>query len=177
MSYATKKIHAATCEDQQSVTASFCQVFISTCLGIQIMCYYMYFSDIWKGGASSQKHFLLLTLILVNYIYVHAYLTINFTTGCGTLFKNKNFSVKTIRDLVKDGVIIELRGKYYSNTSYLGAVLMETMLQEVSEFCKVDIQQNWATQAHQQVQYSKIYYVLNPEKSFPKKLNICLGYI
>ena len=42
---------------------------------------------------------------------------------------------------------------YFYNTSKLGEVLMETMLQESSEFCKVNMQQNWASQAHQQVYY------------------------
>ena len=45
----------------------------------------------------------------------------------------------------------KMGGYYYSNTSKLGEVLMETMLQEVSEFCKIDVRQNWSTQAHQQV--------------------------
>ena len=45
------------------------------------------------------------------------------------------------------------KGKYYTytNTKKLGEVLMEIMFQEVSDFCKIDIQQNWTTQAHQQV--------------------------
>ena len=86
---------------------------------------------------------------------------------------DKDASVNTIRDLVKDNVIVKLRGRYYSDTSYLGAVLMETMLQEISEFCKVNIQQNWATQAHQQVQYSNICYELNPKIKF-FQIGLCL---
>ena len=53
-------------------------------------------------------------------------------------------------------MIVRLKGLYYSNTSKLGEVLMETMLQEVSEFCKIDVQQNWSTQAHQQVHILKV---------------------
>ena len=53
--------------------------------------------------------------------------------------------------MINNSIIVKLRGRYYSNTSHLGEVLLETMLQEVSEFCKIDVQQNWATQAHQQV--------------------------
>ena len=59
--------------------------------------------------------------------------------------------------MVKDKVLVRLTDnktkvtRYYSNTSQLGQVLMETMIKEVSEFCKINIQQSWATQAHQQV--------------------------
>ena len=74
-----------------------------------------------------------------------------YTIGCGTLFNDKQASPSAIKDMVNDSIIVKLRGRYYSNTAHLGQVLMETMLQEVSEFCKIDVQQNWATQAHQQV--------------------------
>ena len=53
--------------------------------------------------------------------------------------------------MVKDRILVKLQGRYYSNTSLLGEVLMEIMLKEVSEFCRINIQQSWATQAHQQV--------------------------
>ena len=79
-------------------------------------------------------------------------------TGCGTLFDDKQFSHGTIREMINDNIIVKLRGRYYSNTSYLGEVLMETMLQEVSEFCKIDVQQNWATQAHQQVCFLRSHH-------------------
>ena len=53
---------------------------------------------------------------------------------------------------MKDNYIIVMsKGKWYTNTERLGEVLMEIMLQEVSDFCKIDIQQNWSTHAHQQV--------------------------
>ena len=61
--------------------------------------------------------------------------------------------------MVKERVLVRLRGRYYSNTSQLGQVLMETMLNEVSEFCKINIQQSWATQAHQQVQNAYVCFI------------------
>ena len=73
------------------------------------------------------------------------------TVGCGTLYDHKNVDPYELRKMVKDKVLVQLQERYYSNTSQLGQVLMETMLKEVSEFCKINIQQSWATQAHQQV--------------------------
>ena len=72
------------------------------------------------------------------------------TVGCGTLYDHKNLDQHELRKMVKDEMLIQLQERYYSNTSQLGQVLMETMLKEVSEFCRINIQQNWATQAHQQ---------------------------
>ena len=71
--------------------------------------------------------------------------------GCGTLFNHRQVSVHELKKMVHDRILVKLQGRYYSNTSQLGQVLMETMLKEVSEFCKINIQQSWATQAHQQV--------------------------
>ena len=76
---------------------------------------------------------------------------ITIPTGCGTLFNHKQVSTHDLKKMVHDRIIVKLRDRYYSNTSQLGQVLMETMLREVSEFCKINIQQSWATQAHQQV--------------------------
>ena len=59
--------------------------------------------------------------------------------------------------MFKNKMLVKLQDRYYSNTSQLGQVLMKTMLKEVSEFCKIDIQQNWATQSHQQVH---MYYMI-----------------
>ena len=73
------------------------------------------------------------------------------TVGCGTLYDHKNVDPYELRKMVKDDVLVRVRERYYSNTSQLGQVLMETMLKEVSEFCKINIQESWATQAHQQV--------------------------
>lgn len=47
--------------------------------------------------------------------------------------------------------IKKVEENYYTNTDKLGEVIMETMLQEVSDFCRADIQQNQPMQAHQQV--------------------------
>ena len=44
-----------------------------------------------------------------------------------------------------------LSGGHYSNTEKLGETLIKTMLDEVSEFCKIDVQSNWTTQSRQQV--------------------------
>ena len=60
--------------------------------------------------------------------------------------------------MVEKGILVPLQERYYSNTSQLGQILMQTMLKEVSEFCKVEIQQSWATQAHQQVIGFVIFY-------------------
>jgi len=49
---------------------------------------------------------------------------------------------------------------YYYNTSKLGEVLMETMIQESSEFCKVNVQQNWGSQEHHQVLNCSIFYTI-----------------
>ena len=73
------------------------------------------------------------------------------TVGCGTLYDHKNVDPHELKKMVRDKVLVRLQGRYYSNTSQLGQVLMATMLKEVSEFCKINIQQSWATQAHQQV--------------------------
>jgi len=54
--------------------------------------------------------------------------------------------------MVKNGLIVKSsKEMYYSNTAQLGELLIKTMLQEVDEFCKIDIQQNWIAHAHQQV--------------------------
>lgn len=73
------------------------------------------------------------------------------STGCGTLFNHTQVSAHDLNKMVSDRILVKLQGRYYSNTSQLGQVLMETMLSEVSEFCKINIQQSWAIQAHQQV--------------------------
>ena len=76
--------------------------------------------------------------------------------GCGTLFNQKLVSSSELQQMVKDNMLVNLKGAYYTNTSKLGEVLLETMLQEVSEFCKIHVQQNWAPQAHQQVPFKSI---------------------
>ena len=56
-----------------------------------------------------------------------------------------------LNKMVRNEMLKRLQDRYYSNTSKLGEVLIKTMLDEVSEFCKISIQQSWATQTHQQV--------------------------
>ena len=87
------------------------------------------------------------------------------TVGCGTLYDHKNVDPYELWKMVKDDVLVRVRERYYSNTSQLGQVLMETMLKEVSEFCKINIQQSWATQAHQQVCDGVICY--------PQSMQLC----
>ena len=41
--------------------------------------------------------------------------------------------------------------KKLSDTRQLGSTLMETMLQEVKDFCDPEIKENWSLKAHQQV--------------------------
>ena len=53
--------------------------------------------------------------------------------------------------MVDNKILVKSKDTYYSNAKRLGELLMETMLQEVYEFCKIDIQQNWGAHAHQQV--------------------------
>lgn len=44
------------------------------------------------------------------------------------------------------------RGKVkYTDTTKLGSTLMETMLNEVSDFCDPKIKENWLLKPHQQV--------------------------
>jgi len=61
--------------------------------------------------------------------------------------------------MVNDKILRESSGKYYSDTSKLGENLMSKMLQEVSEFCKLDAQQRWTVQLHQQVIHTTRYEV------------------
>ena len=71
--------------------------------------------------------------------------------GIGDIFDHSQLNQHELWELVDNGLIVKLQDKYYTKTSKLGEVLMETMLQEVSDFCKIDVQKNWAKQAHQQV--------------------------
>ena len=83
-----------------------------------------------------------------------------YVIGLGAVFDHSQLSHDEIKELVSSKAIVLLKGKYYTNTKCLGEVLMETMLQEVSDFCKVSYQQNWAVQAHQQVNIIKCAYSL-----------------
>ena len=72
--------------------------------------------------------------------------------GIGTIIDHSQLSQHKLKEMLDNGVIKWSNDKYYTNTTKLGEVIMETMLQEVSDFCKIDMQQNWTMQAHQQVQ-------------------------
>ena len=67
------------------------------------------------------------------------------------MFDHKKVNEHELNNMVKNKVLVRSQGRYYSNASQLGELLMETMLQEVREFCKIDVQQNWTANAHQQV--------------------------
>ena len=94
-----------------------------------------------------------------NYHAVVVLLKEDITVGCGTLYDHTNIDPHKLHKMVKDKTLVKIRERYYSNTSLLGQLLMTTMLKEVSEFCKINIQQSWATQAHQQVCDAVIYCV------------------
>ena len=53
--------------------------------------------------------------------------------------------------MVKNKLLKKSKDRYYTNSDRLGELLMDFMLQEVHKFCKIDIQQDWAAHAHQQV--------------------------
>jgi len=54
--------------------------------------------------------------------------------------------------MINDGMIVKSQeGTYYSNAAQFGELLMDTMLEEVDEFCKINVQQNWAAHTHKQV--------------------------
>ena len=74
-----------------------------------------------------------------------------FRIGYGLPIDSKKETPDQLRRMVDNGMLKKISSVYYTNTSKLGEVLMETMLKEVSEFCKPDVQQNWAAQEHQQV--------------------------
>ena len=71
--------------------------------------------------------------------------------GGGVLFDHKKVNNDELKKMVKNKLLRKSKDRYYTNSDRLGELLMEIMLQEVTEFCKVDIQQNWAAHAHQQV--------------------------
>lgn len=66
-------------------------------------------------------------------------------------FDHNQVDKHKLKEMVKNKVLIKSGKMYYTNASKLGELLMEAMLEEVYEFCKFDIQQNWAAKTHQQV--------------------------
>jgi len=83
------------------------------------------------------------------------------TIGCGLIEQPGDSKEKQdeVKKLVNSGVLVKHGKNYFSNTSKLGETLMEIMKEEVSEFCKIDVKQNWAFQAHQQVWFLPICIV------------------
>ena len=71
--------------------------------------------------------------------------------GAGVLFDHKKVNDNELKKMVKNKLLKKSKNTYYTNSDQLGELLMEIMLQEVNEFCKIDIQQKWAAHAHQQV--------------------------
>ena len=55
--------------------------------------------------------------------------------------------------MVDDKVLVKTEEAYYTNAENLGELLMESMLQEVDEFCKMEIQQKKEARTYQQVAY------------------------
>lgn len=114
--------------------------------------------------------------------------TLSFYLGYGDVFDHSQLDHDELKEMVNNKLIASIKGKYYTNTAKLGEVLMETMLQEVSNFCKIDTQNNWAIQAHQQVSMflkavsknsyiikydapSKVYMFQILELALPKQTN------
>ena len=72
-------------------------------------------------------------------------------TGFAMKFDHTSKSKTELHQMIKHGKLRKQRGIYFTNTTKLGEMLMKIMLQETVEFCKIDVQQKWSTQAHQQV--------------------------
>ena len=86
-------------------------------------------------------------MLYVEYLYNHPVSYV----GAGVIFDHKQVSENELKKMVNNKRLVKSKDTYYSNARQLGELLMETMLQEVHEFCKIDIQQNWGAHAHQQV--------------------------
>ena len=67
---------------------------------------------------------------------------------CDFLEDNPAFNYNTgAGELLTD----ELGKKYKTDTRQLGSTIMQTMIEEVSNFCDPDIKKNWSSKPHQQV--------------------------
>ena len=112
--------------------------------------------DIWKEGVSSWKGFLASIIIQVA-VYFHSEHVINVMlcvhthTGCGIRFDRESVTPDKLQRMMDTGMLRLLSNCHYSNTEKLGEVLIKTMLDEVSEFCKIDVQHSWTLQSRQQV--------------------------
>jgi len=72
--------------------------------------------------------------------------------GYGVSFNSKSITPDKLKEMTDTGMLRLLRNdSHYSNTEKLGEVLIKTMLDEVSEFCKTEVQHNWTLQSRQQV--------------------------
>ena len=89
-----------------------------------------------------------------NVIVSISYICCNFHciyVGIGDKFDHSHLTQYELKKMLDDKEIKKVQENYYTNTEKLGEAIMETMLQEVSDFCRANIQQNQAMQAHQQV--------------------------
>ena len=102
------------------------------------------FLDNFPGFCYNTGNMSVIPLICLN-LYLHI------NVGLGAPFDKTQLSDDELKKMVDSKMIEMLKVGYYTKTNKLGEILMETMLQEVSDFCKINIQQNWAIQAHQQV--------------------------
>ena len=76
----------------------------------------------------------------------------HFTIGAGNIVDHKQYNEDDLQQMINDRTIGKLQeGTYYSDAAQLGELLMDTMLEEVNEFCKINVQQNWAAHTHKQV--------------------------
>lgn len=107
--------------------------------------------DIWKEDANSCKIIQDFVTTQVNCMFKH-HMQLPCTIGGGVLFDHKKVTDNELKKMVKNKILCKkAKNRYYTNSNQLGELLMEIMLQEVYEFCKIDIQQNWTAYPHQQV--------------------------
>ena len=72
--------------------------------------------------------------------------------GYGVCFDSTTVAPNKLKRMTDTGMLRLLsNNSHYSNTEKLGEVLIKTMLDEVSEFCKTEVQNNWTSQSRQQV--------------------------
>ena len=80
--------------------------------------------------------------------------------GYGVRFDSKSVTPDMLKKMTKAGMLVLLRSNsHYSNTEKLGEVLIKTMLDEVSEFCKIDVQHSWTSQSRQQVCFFIVVFI------------------
>ena len=109
------------------------------------------YTGIWKDDASLWKIFLDFVSTQVTTILLCLNIMPACTIGAGVRFNPNSVRAHELKRMIDNKVLVKTKESCYSNTAKLGELLMETMLEEVDEFCKIDIKQNWAAHAHQQV--------------------------